>query len=153
MSATVLANVSCVAIGGRAIIIAGPPGSGKTSLALALIDRGAALVGDDGVTLATAEETLYAAPPPNIAGLIEISNVGLVELPTCEAPVALMLTLDRDAIRFPDHLGIREIAGCAIPSLPFAPGDAVQALRAEYALEKHGLAFPNAVRTATRRDA
>ena len=28
-------------------------------------------------------------------------------------------------------------------SLPFAPGDAVQALRAEYALAHHGLPFPN----------
>ena len=49
MTAT-LANVSCVAIGGRGVLIEGAPGSGKSSLALALIDRGAALVGDDGVT-------------------------------------------------------------------------------------------------------
>src|SRR3546814_11755709 len=43
---------SAVAIGGRAVLIIGPPGSGKTSLALALIDRGATLIGDDGVALA-----------------------------------------------------------------------------------------------------
>ena len=48
---TVLANVTAVAIGGRALLIDGPPGSGKSSLALALIDRGALLIGDDAVHL------------------------------------------------------------------------------------------------------
>ncbi|MEC7623469.1 MAG: serine kinase, partial [Pseudomonadota bacterium] len=51
MSETVLANVTGVAIGGRVLLIEGPPGAGKSSLALALIDRGATLVGDDAVTL------------------------------------------------------------------------------------------------------
>ncbi|HQA17982.1 MAG TPA: serine kinase, partial [Novosphingobium sp.] len=43
-------QATCVAIKGRALLIEGPPGSGKSSMALALIDRGAALIGDDGVT-------------------------------------------------------------------------------------------------------
>ena len=44
---------------------------------------------------------------------------------------------------FPLDPAMRTIAGVDIPSLPFAPGDAVQALRAEYALAHHGLPFPN----------
>ena len=80
MSSSVLANVSVVAIDGRAILIEGEPGSGKTSLALSLIDRGAVLIGDDGVTLERQGATVIASPPPNTAGKIEIRNVGVVEI-------------------------------------------------------------------------
>ncbi len=140
---TVLANVTAVAIGGRALLIEGPPGSGKSSLALALIDRGALLIGDDAVHLAHDGAALIASPPPNTCGLIDIRNVGIVELPVSSAPLALVLTLDPDAPRFPLDPAMRTIAGVDIPSLPLAPGDAVQALRAEYALAHHGLPFPN----------
>ena len=75
--------------------------------------------------------------------VIEIRNVGIVELPVSSAPLALVLTLDPEAPRFPLDPAMRTIAGVDIPSLPFAPGDAVQALRAEYALAHHGLPFPN----------
>ena len=57
-------QATCVAIGGRAVLIEGEPGSGKSSLALALIDRGAALIGDDGVRLELRGNRLYASPPP-----------------------------------------------------------------------------------------
>jgi len=39
-------QATAVAINGRAVLIEGPPGAGKSTLALALIDRGAVLVGD-----------------------------------------------------------------------------------------------------------
>lgn len=136
-------QASAVAIGGRALLIEGPPGSGKSSLALALIDRGAGLIGDDGVTLiATADGCLIAAPPPNIAGLIEVRGVGLVSLPLAPpAPVALVLSLGgAPPERLPPApLPVRVIAGVAIPVLPFDPGPTAPALRAEWALRVHGL--------------
>ncbi|MEC7533847.1 MAG: serine kinase [Pseudomonadota bacterium] len=144
MSETVLANVTGVAIGGRVLLIEGPPGAGKSSLALALIDRGATLVGDDAVTLDRREEAVHALPPPNTAGLVEIRNVGIVEMPTTHGPVALILTLDPAAARFPLEISERTLAGIAVPALPFVPGDAVQALRAEAALQRHGLPLPKA---------
>ena len=150
MSTRILANVTGVAIGGRALLIEGAPGLGKSSLALALIDRGAVLIGDDAIELVQQDRMLIAAPPPNTAGLIEVRNVGLVELPTTQAPVALILRLDTDAPRFPMDVPTREIAGVSVPVLPFATGDATQALRAEYALAKHGLPFPSEAQAATR---
>ena len=144
MSETVLANVTGVAIGGRVLLIEGPPGAGKSSLALALIDRGATLVGDDAVTLDRRGEAAYALPPPTTAGLVEIRNVGIVEMPTTHGPVALILTLDPAAARFPLAIAERTLAGIAVPALPFVPGDAVQALRAEAALQRHGLPLPKA---------
>lgn len=149
MSATVLANVTAVSIGNRALLLEGAPGSGKSSLALALIDRGAQLIGDDAVTLILAGDAVIAAPPPNTAGLCEVRNVGIVELPTAEAPVALVLTLDATAARFPLEIGKRSLLGIDIPLLSFAVGDANQALRAEYALGMHGLPFPNDASGAT----
>lgn len=135
---------SAVAIGGRALLIEGPPGSGKSSLALALVDRGAGLIGDDAVTLTGAGPMLLASPPPNIAGLLELRGVGLVTLPVAPpAPVALILMLGGPpAERLPDRpLPVRMIAGVAVPQLSFDPGTIAPAPRAEWALRTHGLTF------------
>ena len=142
MSARVLANTTAVAIGRRALLIEGPPGAGKSSLALALIDRGATLIGDDAVSLEARAGALLAAPPPNTQGLIEVRNVGIVEMQVSTGTVALMLTLDPAAPRFPMDPSSRTIEGVSVPLLPFAPGDAIQALRAEHALAEHGLPLP-----------
>ena len=135
-----LYQASCVAISGRAVMIEGSPGSGKTSLALALIDRGARLVGDDGVLLeARGNEELWASPAPRITGKIEIRNVGIAEIEPVEAQVALLLSLDPSAPRFVEQADAKDLLGIAIPSLRFAPQGAVGAIRAEYALAMHGL--------------
>ena len=142
---SLLANVSCVAKDGRAVLIEGPPGSGKSSLALQLINRGAMLVGDDGVELACRGERFHASPPPRIAGLIEVRNVGLVSLPTVqEVPVALVLRLDEQAPRFIDAAEVHEIDGIALPLVRLWPGGDALVLRAELALARWGLSFPPA---------
>lgn len=132
-------QASAVAIGGRGLLILGCPGAGKSSLALALIDRGATLIGDDGVTLTRQGDRVMASPPPNIAGMIEIRNVGIVSLPTTSAPLSLILRLEQDAPRFVEAAQPYPIAGSSVPSLGFFAGDAIQALRAEWALQVHGL--------------
>lgn len=137
-------QASAVAIAGRALLIEGPPGSGKSSLALALIDRGAGLIGDDAVTLtAAANGQLIASPPPNITGLLEVRGVGLARLPMAEpTPVALILTLGgAPGERLPDTLPRRVIAGVNVPVLAFEPGTIAPAARAEWALTMHGLVF------------
>lgn len=141
---TLVVQASAVALDGRALLIEGPPGSGKSSLALALIDRGAGLIGDDGVTLTAKAGRLIASPPPNIAGLLEVRGVGLAQLPVAPpAPVALILTLASPApARLPETpLAVRTIAGVAVPVLAFDPGPLVPALRAEWALRMHGHVF------------
>ena len=142
-----IVQAGAVAIDGRALAITGPPGSGKSSLALALIDRGAGLIGDDGMTLERAGDAdrLIAHPPPNIAGLIELAGIGIVRLPLAPpAPLALILALGprgaaAEIERLPGRLVQREWLGVAIPVLPFDPGAIAPAIRAEHALAMHGL--------------
>jgi serine kinase of HPr protein (carbohydrate metabolism regulator) len=137
-----------VAIAGRALLLEGPPGIGKSSLALALMERGALLIGDDAVTLACDQNAgsgrLTARAAPNIEGLIEVRGVGLVRVSTAgPTPLALILTLlgpaDPEPERLPENAPLRRILGCAVPVLPFRPGAIAPAERALRALEVHGL--------------
>ena len=141
-SGTVVRQAGCVSIGGRGILIEGPPGSGKSSLALMLIDRGALLVGDDGVTLESKDGCLWASPPPNIAGKLEIRNVGIVDFPSVETAVSLSLMLSPDAPRFIERAETIDLEGKPIPRLLFDGRGAAAAIRAEYALRLHGLPVP-----------
>jgi len=135
-------QASCVAIGDRALMILGAPGTGKSSLALALIDRGAVLIGDDSLILDDRDGRLIASPHPNTRGLIEVRNVGLITMPVCsEAPVALVLRLDEAAPRFVEAADSTAIAGIVLPMLALWPDSPVQALRAELALQRYGLTF------------
>lgn len=137
---TIIHQATCVSIGRRGLLIEGPPGTGKSSLALALIDRGATLVGDDGVVLEPVEGRLVAAPHPRTEGKLEVRNVGLVEMPAVGGvPVALVIRLDA---RAPRWIGAPErviLAGCPLPCVALWPDSPVLHLRAEYALDLHGL--------------
>ena len=89
-----LLHASCVVINGKAVLLVGPPGSGKSDLALRLIDGGASLLSDDQTLLRCENDILVASPPSSIEGLIEIRHVGLTQMPfTPLAPVALYVEL------------------------------------------------------------
>ncbi|MBM3596544.1 MAG: serine kinase, partial [Alphaproteobacteria bacterium] len=94
-------QATAVGISGRAVLIEGESGTCKSSLALALIDRGASFIGDDGVMLEARQGGLHVSPHPNTRGLIEVRNLGLLTMPVAEeARVALVIRLDREAPRF-----------------------------------------------------
>ena len=125
------------------MLIEGAPGSGKSSLALALIDRGAVLVGDDGVSLVARGGRLFASPAPATRGLLEVRGVGILPFPWREeVAVALLLRLDPAAPRFIEVAERVEIAGIAVPMVSLWPQSPVLALRAELALAQYGLAAP-----------
>jgi len=133
-------QATCVAVGGRGVLIEGAPGTGKSSLALALIDRGAVLVGDDGVLVETEAGRVVASPHPNIAGKLEVRGVGIIDLPVAAAvPIALVIHLDEDAPRYVEAAETRGIGGIAVPLIRLWPGSPVLHLRAERALERFGL--------------
>ena len=133
-------QATAVAIGGRALLIEGPPGAGKSSLALALIDRGAVLIGDDGVLLEAVSGQLLAHPHPETRGLLEVRGLGLLRFDVCDAaPVALVLQLDGAAPRFVEAAESAERAGVKVPLLRLRPDGAVLHLKAELALARFGL--------------
>jgi hypothetical protein len=135
-------QATCVAVGGRAVLMEGAPGSGKSSLALALIDRGAVLVGDDGVLLAPQGDRLVAHPHPQTRGLLEVRNLGLLPFPVCEAaPVALVVLLDTRAPRFVEEAQTVMRAGFALPFLRLAPEGPVLHIKTECALTQFGLTW------------
>jgi serine kinase of HPr protein (carbohydrate metabolism regulator) len=97
------------------------------------------LVGDDAVMLQASGETLLASPHPNVAGLIEVRNLGLMPVPVAKAvPVALVLILDPAAPRHIETADLAERAGVTLPMIRLYPDSPVLALRAELALAHYG---------------
>ncbi|TFI58205.1 aldolase [Sphingomonas parva] len=134
-----LVHASCVAIGGRAVLIAGASGRGKSDLAIRLIDRGARLVSDDYTLLAANGPRLIATPPDRIAGKIELRGVGIVELePLRGVPVCLVVDLDLPVERLPDA-GTRTIAGLDLPLIALSALEASAPIKVESALLRFGL--------------
>ncbi|HEX7781880.1 MAG TPA: HPr kinase/phosphatase C-terminal domain-containing protein [Sphingobium sp.] len=137
-------HATTVAIGGRAVMICGVSGSGKSDLALRLIDRGATLVSDDytvakRVGRASAMH-LIATPSANIAGKIEIRGIGIVDIPhKTDVPVALIVDLFDIVDRMPETPLTRRIAGVDVPVMKIAPREPSAPIKVEYALRAFGL--------------
>lgn len=93
-NATVL-HATTIAVQGRAALIRGRSGSGKSGLALQLIAQGAQLVADDRTCIWRQEDQLMADVPASVSGKIEARGVGLLNAPAAgQHPVALIVDLD-----------------------------------------------------------
>lgn len=130
-------HASCVRVGDRGVLIRGPSGAGKSRLAFALILAGRGglvppveLVADDRVVLTQRGNTLCAAAPHALAGLIEVRGVGLRRLAfAAETTIDLVVDLGAaDAARLPEPAARRVvIEGVEIERLPlFSSGDGLQ---------------------------
>jgi len=108
-------HASCVAIDGRAALIMGPSGSGKSGLALQLIALGATLVSDDQTLLHRVEDHLLAEAPATIAGQIEARGIGILAAPTiARVPVSVVVDMEvQETQRLPPGY-VRDILGCPI---------------------------------------
>lgn len=132
-------HASCVALGERAILLTGPSGSGKSDLALRLLDRGATLVSDDYTVLTAHRGRLVASAPATIAGRIEVRGVGLVEIGHEPGfPVALLVDLAGTPERMPTGR-TQTIAGVTLPVIAIAPFEASAPIKVELALLHIGL--------------
>ena len=75
-----LAHGTCISISGVGVLLRGPSGSGKSDLALRLLNRkdlDVFLVADDQVHLNRRDDELWAIAPNEIANIIEVRGVGL----------------------------------------------------------------------------
>ena len=127
-------HATTVAKDGRGVIIAGRSGSGKSDLALRLIDRGFVLVSDDQTLVSKSDGRLLATAPGTIRGKIEVRGVGILELPNAEsAAVSLWVELSNEAKRLPDgetHM----ILGIEVPEIGLDAMAASAPLKVELAL-------------------
>ena len=135
-------HASAVAIHGRAVLIGGRSGQGKSDLALRLIDRGAGLISDDYVFVRRVEGRLLASAPPTIEGKIEIRGLGIIEMQSeRDVPIALFIDLDRPPERLPADEDRRSIAGVDLPVIALSGLEASAPIKVEAALKMIGLSF------------
>ena len=134
-------HASSVAIAGRAVLIGGRSGRGKSDLAVRLIDRGAALISDDYTLVRrVGDGKLQASAPDTIAGKIELRGVGIIELAAeRNVPVALFVDLDLDPARLPDTAETRRIAGVDLPVIGVHAHEASAPIKVKAALKLFGL--------------
>lgn len=133
-------HVSSVAIDGRAVLIGGRSGAGKSDLALRLIDRGATLISDDYTFVRRVQAQALASAPERIAGKIELRGVGIVEMPTAkDVPVALYVDLSGEPVRLPEGTDRLAVAGITVPSVALDGHHASAPLKVEAALRLFGL--------------
>ncbi len=135
-------HASTVASDGRAVLIMGPSGSGKSDLTLRLLDRGFALVSDDQTIVKRDGKRLLASAPPTIAGKLEIRGIGIVEVERVDdVPVALLIELTSDIQRLPDDSRERPIVGVRLPLITIDAMTASAPAKVALALERMGLKF------------
>jgi serine kinase of HPr protein (carbohydrate metabolism regulator) len=135
-------HASSVAIDGRAVLITGPSGSGKSDLTLRLLDRGFALVSDDQTLIKKTANRLTASAPPTIRGKLEIRGIGIVDMEQVDdQPVALVVELTSDIQRMPDDSRERPVMGVPVPLISVDAMSASAASKVALALDRLGLKF------------
>jgi len=107
-------HASCVVLGragepfgappDAGVLLLGESGSGKSDLALRLIQLGAILLSDDRTELFASDGALMARPPARLCGLLEVRGVGILALPYVQEvriALAVRLVAPQDIPRLP----------------------------------------------------
>jgi HPr kinase/phosphorylase len=130
-------HATAVSIDGQGVLIRGAPGSGKSSLAIQLMDqsgfglgdssRRARLVADDQVDLLRIDHHIRMRVPAVLEGLIEVRGYAIVRT-TSIASAELVLVVDLVPARLIDRLPgdddrTTDILGLKIPRLALPAGD------------------------------
>ena len=128
-------HATCVVVQGTGVLLYGRSGSGKSDLALRLIDRGAGLVSDDYTTLRRRDRTLTATCPPEISGKMEVRGIGIIECETVEQiPISLCVVLDEPVERMPpERFGLRRFSGIDVPAIALHALEASAPIKVELA--------------------
>ena len=141
-------HATCVSIGDAGVLLTGSPGSGKSDLALRLIDRGAMLVADDQVLIARRGDHVYAQAPETIRGRMEVRGIGVLAMPhAAQAELRLEIDLEGVVVRMPEpRYAAHE--GILIPYLALAGREASAAAKIWLAVSmlngplQEGVTFP-----------
>jgi len=129
-SRSIAVDGTAVALNGAALLLTGKSGSGKSDLALRLIDSGAQLIADDRVELVLIDKRLHCRAardmPPAIKGRIEARGIGIIPVPVAEGPAPLhwCVELAREAVERLPAAESRRFLGIDVPLLRLDPFEA-----------------------------
>jgi len=138
---------TCVELGGAGVLLRGKSGSGKSDLALRLIDGGARLVADDQTIVELRGEILAASPPETIRGLLEVRGIGILRLPhASNIPLALVVDLvPPDSVeRMPEPMRC-DILGQSLPLIALPAFESSSSAKIRLALQS--VLVPDMVKT------
>lgn len=142
---TELIHGTAVALDGRAVLFCGPPGAGKSDLALRCLGLGTGglipgrfeFVADDQVQAAARDGRVIVSAPPAIRGLMEVRGIGIAAVATVEqAELALIVQLapGHGPDRMPDALAPAVIAGMEVRRIELDPREPSAPLKVALAL-------------------
>ena len=128
----------------KGVLLRGPSGSGKSDLALRLIDDGAVLIADDRTALTHRDGTVVAQCPALIAGQLEVRGIGIVDLPyIAEATLSMIVDLvSSDQVDRLPRRRMEELLGCRIPSITVAPFEASAPAKIKMAIRLPAEGYP-----------
>lgn len=130
---------TCIDLGGAGVLLRGPSGSGKSDLALRLIDTGAQLVADDQVELRRVGRDVRASAPAALRGKMEVRGVGIVAMtPSADAPLRLVIDLAGAPVERLPEPATAELEGVAVPLLRLDAFEASAAAKVRVALSALG---------------
>jgi len=129
-------HATAVAIAGAGLLIRGTSGSGKSDLALRLIDRGATLISDDQVEIRRKNGQLLLSPPTGLAGKLEVRALGICECDYLSGiELELIVDLKENPDRFPLDRQVMILLGIQVPSCTLDAMESSAAIKAEWALQ------------------
>ena len=109
---------SAIVLEDNGVLIVGDSGSGKSDLALRLIDSGATLISDDITICEKKNDIIYLSAPAETKGLLEVREVGIITVPFVEKIILKMIVKleEGDLQRMPCK-NTQKILGQKIPTL------------------------------------
>lgn len=119
-------HATCIDVDGTGVLLWGASGSGKSDLALRLIDGGARLVADDYTELEARDGKLVAHAPETIKGAFEVRGLGILRLESddsCAVGLAVSLVRPDKVERTPEPAEAHW-EGIAVPLIHLAPFEA-----------------------------
>ncbi len=130
-------HATAVGIRQKGVLIIGPSGSGKSDLALHLIDRGAQLISDDQVIVTFENDIAILNPPQKIAGKIEVYALGVFEIPFVKnIALSMIVKLSNDSERFPFSKPTDRFYDIDVPSITLDSNRSTAAIKVELALQR-----------------